>query len=76
MQTLKDLKTDTYSFSVDHFLCILQQEEVDAKAEELIPANIRQQLASTNWKERLAGTEALTQVKCANKVPNGNNVVD
>ena len=41
----------------------LQAEEVDAKAEEIIPANIREQLASTNWKERLAGTEALTQVR-------------
>ena len=40
----------------------MQADEVDAQAEELIPANIREQLASTNWKERLAGTEALTQV--------------
>lgn len=43
-------------------LCI-QQEEVDAKAEELIPADVLQQIGSTNWKERLAGSEALTQVR-------------
>lgn len=48
-----------------------QAEEVDAKAEELIPANIREQLASSNWKERLAGTEALTQVRAGGRAKVG-----
>ncbi|XP_028404850.1 cytoskeleton-associated protein 5-like isoform X2 [Dendronephthya gigantea] len=60
----KAAKTDSAtSFKDDEVMkeAEMTPEEVDAKAEELIPANIREQLASTNWKERLAGTEALTQ---------------
>ncbi|XP_028419152.1 cytoskeleton-associated protein 5-A-like, partial [Dendronephthya gigantea] len=60
----KAAKTDSAtSFKDDEVMkeAEMTPEEVDAKAEELIPANIREQFASTNWRERLAGTEALTQ---------------
>ena len=40
----------------------LQPEEVDAKAAEIISEAVLKQLADSNWKERLAGIEALTEV--------------
>ena len=40
----------------------LQPEEVDAKAAEIISETVLKQLADSNWKERLAGIEALTEV--------------
>ncbi|CAB4012818.1 cytoskeleton-associated 5-like, partial [Paramuricea clavata] len=60
----KSAKTDgPASFKDDEVMkeAEMTAEEVDAKAEELLPAKIREQLTSTNWKERLAGTEALAQ---------------
>jgi len=40
----------------------LQPEEVDAKAAEIISEAVLKQLADSNWKERLSGIEALTEV--------------
>lgn len=44
------------------FIDSLQPEEVDAKAAEIISETVLKQLADTNWKERLAGIEALSDV--------------
>lgn len=35
---------------------------MDAKAAEIISETVLKQLADTNWKERLAGIEALSDV--------------
>ena len=43
------------------FIC--QPEDVDAKAAEMISEAILNQLVHANWKERLAGIEALTEVR-------------
>ena len=40
----------------------IQPEDVDAKAAEMISEAILNQLVHANWKERLAGIEALTEV--------------
>lgn len=47
------------------FIC--QPEDVDAKAAEMISEAILNQLVHANWKERLAGIEALTEVRLLNK---------
>ena len=41
-----------------------QPEDVDAKAAEMISEAILNQLVHANWKERLAGIEALAEVIC------------
>lgn len=49
-------------FYINYHLIIIQPEEVDAKAAELISEAVLNQLVHANWKERLAGIEALTEV--------------
>lgn len=39
-----------------------QDEQVDEKAAELLPAEVLAQLSDANWKERFAGMEKLTEV--------------
>ena len=41
---------------------LLTEEEVDDKASSLLGASILTQLASSNWKERLAAMEEFTKV--------------
>jgi len=43
----------------------VQPEDVDAKAAEMISEAILNQLVHANWKERLAGIEAVTEVMFA-----------
>ena len=43
----------------------IQPEDVDAKAAEMISEAVLNQLVHANWKERLAGIEALAEVRLA-----------
>ena len=44
----------------------IQPEDVDAKAADMISEAVLNQLVHANWKERLAGIEALAEVKLTN----------
>ena len=46
------LHTHTHTHTHTH-----QNEEVEEKAAEVLPSGLLEQLANTNWKERLAGHE-------------------
>ena len=65
-RTFLNLVTQPVSIEFSLLLIVLnvalQPEEVDAKATEIISEAVLKQLADSNWKERLAGIEALTEV--------------
>ena len=55
-----------YNYSKLHcYSNSIQPEDVDAKAAEMISEAVLSQLVHANWKERLAGLEALTEVMFA-----------